>query len=344
MKLIFKNLQTLIIHKPVIFILFSVSVIASLTAVMYLYSIHASIRSSTSTYQAAYRTVQADFPSMTKSGLETSLKTLSGGNFGIEAIRAVLVRDGQTYVASYTYKSDNYSGLYFSKEDFYAGKKQIVPAKSLYDKWKDLKEVKVLGGTYEILAFSDRAYSEIPFYSLDSSCEIKGLYMTLSETLSQSRLNALRDKLTALFPTATLQLPQEPDLSLASRNLYESFSSIAVVLLALLNISYLYRYILLSRKKPYAVYRVCGCTRARGMRLYAGELFLLSTLLFLVSAAVFKVGIQPLFPCINKDALTYRLFVSDYFVLYLFFLLAVAVVFLPTILSFSAKKPVALLK
>ncbi len=342
--MLLQNLKLLITKKRSIFLLFLLSVLISILAVMYIYTIYGSIQSSTIEFDQKYKTVQIHFTEE-ENNLQPKMDKLLKIRTDIIYLGAVMTNSGETLtLASYTKKPLYYGGRYFSDQAFDYGYHEIILSAAYYETYHDQSQIELYNQDYKILSFSDRNFNEIPFHSIAEPSQIEGLLIQLNRNLSILESQSLENQLNQLFSSAIITMPLQPDIGMAAKNLYSSFISILVVFLALINISFLYQYLLLQRRKHFAVYQICGFTVFKAIKLLVGELFILSTVIFVLAGIIYRTGITKLLPYINQEALQYKLVFNDYLVLYVFFMLAIAIVFSPVIIQFCKKTPVSLLK
>lgn len=341
--LIMKNLCGFIKNK-VVFVLFSMALVISLLVVLFIYSIFASINSQGMRFQTNYQVATIDFmePAQ-KEMVSASMEELNRQRDDMAQVFFIF-QDGENMItASFTGSPYNYGGRYFSKKDLETGTALAILAASLYDEYHESGKITINNQIYDILAFSDRPFSEVPLKALPPETEIGAVQILFKNMLSQSMIKTLDKQIKSVFPNAYVALPSEPDLQSVSTNLYRSYVSLLIIILALINLSFLYRYILKKREKSYGVYRICGCSRLKGILLYYAEILILTTGIYILTCLLYHFSIQRFASLIN-NALTYSLFPIDYIILYWLYVLFVSLIFIPVIVLYNFKKPVDLIK
>ena len=338
--MLLKNFKLVITKKRSIFVLFALSIITSILAVMYIYTIFSSIQSSTLEFDQKFKTVKINFLQEEKN-LQSKIDKLLKDRTDIFYLGAVMTNSNEMFtLASYTKKALYYGGRYFNDHST----NEIILSSKYYETYHDKSQIHLYGKDYNILSYSDRNFNEIPFSSITETTQIEGLYIQLSRNLSILESQNMEKKLNALFTNSIVMMPMQPDIYLSAKNLYSSIISILVVFLALINISFLYQYLLFQRRKHFAIYQICGFTKLKVIKLLASELFILSSGVFVLAVLIYQTGIKRLLPYINDEIFQYRLGFNDFIVLYLFFIFAIAIVFFPVIINFCRKTPISLLK
>lgn len=148
--------------------------------------------------------------------------------------------------------------------------------------------VRICGSDYVIVGKrSGAGFHEVPLASLPETEPVLETAVFTDRILSERKQQRIAAALSGLFAGQTVTMPRGTDL--LSKYLGENHFRIvlALSLIALLNLSYLYRYLLRCRKNAYAVYRICGCTKLYGVCLFLAELLVLSVPVFLAAAAVY---------------------------------------------------------
>lgn len=327
-----------------VFGLFSVGMAVTLIIVMYVYGIYGSLNAQDVHTMEKYQTASIQLTAgAEKRAVAVSLQKLSQMRGDMDMIFASFSVGEDLVMASYTRTPLYYGGRYFSSGDFEAGTPLIIASASLYEAYRDKESIRIGEKDFAILAFSDRPYSEVPFNALEETIRLTDVQIVFKQMLTKAAIRVLHEQLASVFPQASVTLPTEPNMELAAQNLYNSFALLCIIFLALLNTSFLYRYVLKKRAKIYGVYRICGCSSLKGAVLNYIEVTTLSGCLYLFSAGINHFVLEGRLPLINS-ALSYRLFLLDYFVILILYMLFITLLFFPIILRFNLSKPIQLIK
>lgn len=347
--LVINNVKQFIVQQRLIFVLFMVSQLVSTLSIIFIYGIVVSQQKDEIFYNERIRTFTVEplfgFDRSQEQRLMEVLEEKKGLIRSItvhiqwendEIVRAHLIYPEKSFLPVYY-------GRYFSEEDFLRGARQIVLCERLTQGQKKVGEIFNLNNReYEIIGlFLNSGYHEIPYRSIGDHDRISTITVTLEEAPNRRAVEQWLAYLCEKFSGAAVTAPEIPDLRYTAQNFYRIVSSIIVGLLAVLNYSYLYSYILFKRQGQYAALRMCGCSIFQGAVIYLSEVLLLSISQFALSSIVFHKIISAVFPKILEH-LKYLLVWDDYLLLFALYLTTVLLIFMPVIYGFSRRKPVEL--
>ena len=315
----------------------------TLLAVVFLYNVNANINASDPSVQGQYQVATIDLTGLTKEQVGNSFDIIKYQRHDILFAFSIFQDNGNMIAATHTYTPYLYFGRYFTKQEIDSGSATAILSQSLYDEYHESSQIMISGKPYDIFTYSDRVFTEIPFNSLDENTQLVTMQIFFKNMLSLSMVEALGKQLKNAFPSSSITLPSAPDLQAVSKNLYKSYLSIFIIIVALLNLSYLYRYLLKKREKKYGVYRVCGCSTAKGFLIYYVEVLTITSILYILTSLLFHFAVERFLPLIN-ETLTYTLFFADYLIFYAAFIVLVSLIFIPVIITFNIKKPIDLFK
>ena len=128
-------------------------------------------------------------------------------------------------------------------------------------------------------------------------------------------------------------------ISFAEQYLKEGAVILGVMLISVFNLAYVYTYILDTRKREIAISRISGQTIFSAIATSYAEIFILSTLGYIIGVLIMKFLVLPLLSgrgFMFNDSID----VSQYLMLYLIFILVYSIVFLPSIINQMRKSPV----
>lgn len=159
------------------------------------------------------------------------------------------------------------------------------------DRWIEIqgKEYKVIGYHSQMIA------PYIPFESLDETTELsKAIYIFFDKPLSRPDYNELKTSFEMTFADAitfpVLEIPESENYYLYNTII---IISIMIALLAAINFSVLYKYILSKRIKTLSVFRICGCIKGRILRIFLIECMLISIPTFAITTLLYDRIILP---------------------------------------------------
>lgn len=244
--------------------------------------------------------------------------------------------------ANYIYPLDSYRfvilGNYFTEDDFVSGSKYIVI--------NNPTEETHVGGTvdidnieYVVIGINQSNgyyYNEIPFASVDDYSRITRISLQLNEIPSYEQKKEVLSLLKSLFPTSIVSEPVTVDIIVIASNMTEYLICICIILLAVLNTSYLYQYILEKRQKQFVIMRITGCSKVRYCFIALSEVLLVSGISFILCCFISDIFISHIFSEINGN-MQYTLTIHHYFSIFLFYLIIVFTVYWRVIRKFTSR-------
>lgn len=152
---------------------------------------------------------------------------------------------------------------------------------------------------YEIIGYSPACIIDVPILSLDDSVTF-GQSIDLdfgsmqSDMITKRQYEIIKDTFESNFGTAVtvpeLELPDQRTLYY-----YRTIMLVAVLIsmLAALNYSQLYSYIMDQRKRTIAIIRICGCTPNKAVCIFLLECLILTIPPYIISAFFFAKAVLP---------------------------------------------------
>ena len=218
----------------------------------------------------------------------------------ISDIFGLTVYKEETVLCEYQYTT-GYDGLvivngkYFDKQDFQKGNKYAITVYHLEDNSLKNEEVGSTitfnNETYTVIGTSAADFTVVPFSSLKDKSIITQVNIIMKNNISNDTfLSDLRE----IFGTEDINLP--PDYTF--KTYYGTVSYILifsfVVMVSVLNIAYLYSYIMNRRRRETAIFRICGCTFFRSAVQYLAEVATVSLCAYLIAVGVHFGAVMPL--------------------------------------------------
>ena len=135
----------------------------------------------------------------------------------------------------------------------------------------------------------------MPFLSLPDSSYIRHIVFNLNIPLNEKEHNELSELiLTKLDSTAIIpEFEGVNDIENTKTNNTLIVAGILLIVFSAVNYCIMYRYILEKRKKTFAIYRICGCSRGKGVLMYIIELLGTSIILFGIMVPIYHYAILP---------------------------------------------------
>lgn len=337
--IVYRNIKSFIHNAPVVFSLFTIGIFISVIALLFTSSVMVSIKEYNNRYSPMMRTVVIN-RELSVNDVDNLATDLDSNGYAIKNI-TVLIK-GEPIKAN-VYPSD-YSklfveiGSYFQGKDFSQGKKQVVSMPN--DFYVIGSTLKLFNQDYEIIGvFSVAEQHEVPYTSLPHDCTFDEIQIECTKSLTskegQNLINHLENIYDHIF------VPENPAVN--TQLLTEYGISVLIIIMALLNVLFLYLYILSIRRQEFIIFRISGCSIAKGIRIFIYEISLYATVIYLICALVYHFALSSLIGNLG-EGFTYSLDVSHYVILYVLFLLMVLIIFSPFIYRYCKSSIAALLK
>lgn len=344
--IILNNLKKFIFENKVIFMIFIISQIVSSISIIYIYAVFDAKRNQDIVYDNSLKSYTIEFLSKADESIPRVLDTIYEQHKK-DFKQAILYSDSSSIKLNYVYPPNEARftqiGSYFSKEAFESGKMQVI-VNNLQDKDYKIGDIFTINNAeYTIVGLaSNNDYNEIPFKAFTTYSEINRIVFVTDEIPNKTQSEAMTQYLYSEFNNVQVKPPVEANYFLSSENLVSYLVSILIFLLAIVNISYIYKYILQSRKKYFVVIRICGCSERYAMILYLSEVIILSTAQFALSCFITHFGVSKFFAYLNFD-LVYSMNIYKYIGLYTFYIAIVVIVFVRVISKFIRRPLFSLL-
>ncbi|MCD8095728.1 MAG: hypothetical protein LUE12_06320 [Ruminococcus sp.] len=255
---------------------------------------------------------------------------------GVDNVRITLESNDADIYAYYENSGTNISfGSYFNDDD----SNQIIIGNLTYLGGEEIgSTVTVQSVDYLVVGKMNYVdHCEVNFSSLGNSKNISEVTVILKHPPSTAKKNSIYTELSELFPNAQITVPESTDYFSDYASDSSIYVTIALVIMALVNISYLYNYLLRRRKNTYAIYQICGCTKLKGACIFLLELLILSIIPFIAALLIYRLFLENYI--INDYIYIYRLTNLGLLVISLVFLLLLFITFIPTIISYCIQTP-----
>ncbi len=251
--------------------------------------------------------------------------------------------DGSAVLCEYQYTTGDdgimiVNGNYFSKKDFESGAKQVLSVFNLDDNAakNDVigTQTKINGEEYTVIGTSVESYPVIPYASLTNSDKIRQIRLIMKYDLSTSETSHLTDDLYKNFGDIGIEKP--PAYSSKTYSSAISYISVfgIIVVIALLNIAYLYAYIMNKRCREIAILRVCGCSFAETVKRCIAEVVIISLFSYLIALLLHLTVMMPLVIAVTPTQ-QYDISTTQFILIYLIYLIMEMISFVPVLKKIS---------
>lgn len=353
MNLLWRSLKSLVIKNKLVFVLFCLCQVVSILSIIFVYGVIVARAEYNNSFDIGNRQlhIPLEMP-IGREELEQKIRLLAEDEQLHDTVEQYSVwmdagdirikADMQYVEASPLFVS---FGKYFTPEDFTSDNKVVLiceeiafgdPSYEVGDTYSVMGESYTIQGIFNSF---NTAYVEIPYTSLPSVEGIRRITITLKHPVDGDTAREYGKAIKELWDIVSVELPPASEASDVTENIFQMSGSLLIALLAAINFSALYRFLLRRRQSEYAIYRMYGCTKTKGFLLLFGELLIVGGVLFILSSLIFHFGLSWIYPYMH-EGVPYALSLKDYLVVCGLYFLNILIVFTPIIKKYSGSSPV----
>lgn len=209
------------------------------------------------------------------------------------------------------------------------------------------QKINFLDKRYEVIGVhseDDIYHYSVPFPTLPDDLTFSSVSLLTDKVITTDTYRKIKEAFTSVYGD-NVNFPEFKTADTTEQTFYASIMLISIVLsvLSAINLAILFRYIMLTRRKRLAVFRLSGCTRIKARFMYLGEAAGISVLIFIVCSIVYHYVIIPrltfAFPKI-QDVYGIKTYLYLFVIFIAVLLLAINIIFSLQV----EKQPVQMLK
>lgn len=248
----------------------------------------------------------------------TNIKMFCGDYYGETA------RDRKTSIGTYldvNDSSDTYNSIVLSSDEYFS---------------YDIGEKYIINGEYyNIIGISTDDNYYVSYKTLiKKNLPITGINIILKNEISDDKADKFASYLASVFDAEEVDVPKKEYGNEVNNYNYLMVFSGLVFALSILNFVYIYKYILDKRKKQYAIFRIYGCTKLRGILMYTTEALTISTVSYIFTSLLFVFVFIRIISMIDKFTVLALNF-NSLFIIYIVYIVVLFCVVIPTIIKAS---------
>ncbi len=162
------------------------------------------------------------------------------------------------------------------------------------DKLKVGDMVEFAGISFQAVGFHNAVNSTVLIDTVPAELPVRGVYFGTKKMITYKKLSHLVEIFTKDSPAYDTkadigEIPTAQTEKFYNLNIYVSA---LIIVLAAINFSILFSYILETRRRSYAIMRMSGCTAAQGMRIYLTEILFSAVPVFLIAAGLYHLAVK----------------------------------------------------
>lgn len=158
------------------------------------------------------------------------------------------------------------------------------------------EKVKFLDREYQVIGVDSEVGIEyiVPFSTLPDDLTFASVGLLTDKVITTDTYRKIKEAFTTVYGD-NVNFPDFKTADTTEQTFYVSIMLISVALsvLSAINLSILFRYIMLTRRKRLAIFRLSGCTRRKARIMYLGEVAGISIIIFAVCSILYNYILMP---------------------------------------------------
>lgn len=221
--------------------------------------------------------------------------------------------------------ADNIIALCTSFNDYNYTDKSIT----LYNKdFRIIGAVDIYQTDKSIINFSSLLANDIP---------VESIYIRYNEISDASDMFSKTTYLQGLFENAIIELPANRDYALEEQMENKKILQYAMIILALIGLSYLFVYMLESQKKTAEIFFMCGCSEMKFVIVSLLSVLAISFIQLIIVFVLYFAVLEKVIVSI-EPAMRFTLNAECYLRTFMTIAIETIIVFVPIVLNFLKKK------
>ena len=267
--------------------------------------------------------------------LDNSMELINGIQ-PLEAVELVTVQqetetgNKPPYRLEYIYAPlEVVTGRFFTREEFENREKKIVAGLTTNRSTLPGDQMQVLGDVYTVIGLSSDYENRLIYDpALVRALSVERIELFLKQIPAASQIEQMQQILSEQFSGLVIEPPYQPSVS-AKESATMQLLFAALFILSLLNVTFLYQYLLQARERQMQIMRICGARRWQCMVLFFTEILLLSGIAYGIAGVCSHFFMNDLLQFTTNGNYTYVLGYAQYIYVLLLYIATVFLVFFP---------------
>lgn len=348
--MIFKNFFSFIKENKAVFTVFMLTQICTVIAFLSVFNYAMKFVDEYKQLQTECRTFSVSFSDnsggsnfLNKTELDASIDKFYQKHKGIISGIEASVNNGDDVIrAKYTYSNERvFVGRSLSEQDLSSGEKLIIkPNFAFYateSKTSESDTYELFGEEYTVIGIGlDDRYT-VAYNSLNN-VPITGLSITFNSDLNNTEVSLMINEMKDTFSADGVKTPEPYSMNIYSQAIGYLLAFGIILVIAFMNIVYLYSYVMGKRRKESAVFRICGSNIIEIAKIYFVELVIISLAAYVVGLLVHLLCVMPIMMNITST-IDYFITPFEYIAIYLAYFIIELLVFVPIIIKIAKTSP-----
>lgn len=344
---LWNSLKGLVKNHLMLLVLMLMILTASLLAVFLLVSLMGGNMKAEEEYDISRRRFQISFSSeqqmeeymqdtaLLEQRLDNSMELINGIQ-PLETVELVTVQqetetgNKPPYRLEYMYAPlEVVTGRFFTREEFENREKKIVAGLTTNRSTLPGDQMQVLGDVYTVIGLSSDYENRLIYDPvLARALSVERIELFLKQIPAASQIEQMQQILSEQFSGLVIEPPYQPSVS-AKESATMQLLFAALFILSLLNVTFLYQYLLQARERQMQIMRICGARRWQCMVLFFTEILLLSGIAYGIAGVCSHFFMNDLLQFTTNGNYTYVLGYAQYIYVLLLYIATVFLVFFP---------------
>lgn len=332
--LFFVNLKTLITKMKMFFYLMFIVFFVTTISILYIFCFYKSSIVKNNNYLEKLRSYTIEY---NQSDIDVKLESFTDSNKNdIQRIYVVISNNDDLAISNYYGESPAEFKVLFGKYIDNNSKQIIIPQEDGISN-ENIGDYYYIGDEgFLIVGINNLNQYEFPYNALENKNLIQGFVIVTKDNLHGQKQKAFIEDIQNVFQTENIEVPNTENNN--SPFGIELFVIFCLVLLGIINITFIYLCLLKKRKKQQAVFYILGCRKINIYIMYIGEILFLTTVFYLICYLSSKFVLFNILNQINNYLYLFLEF-KDYLILYIIYSILIIIILLRQTIMFFNKSP-----
>lgn len=283
---IFKSIVKFISAHKILYSIFVVCLTASCLSSLYVYAVFNSSSHKNIYSNKEFRTITIDLIDDNNiNGIDNLAKHFVAE---FETNNIYIYNNNQMVKAAYLSGNSKVTfGRGFNENDQYAIKDEII-VNDILQQHEVGNYIVIDEIEYKIIGINlvNDIYNEITYNSFLNRYNITYITIELRDIPTDEQIKIIEQRIKELYPESTIAEPSKVNFLDYYADSTDYIIAVCIIVLSIINISYLYSYMLEDRKYQIYIYRLCGISNERLIQSLTSEIMFLSSLVYVISSII----------------------------------------------------------
>lgn len=226
-------------------------------------------------------------------------------------------------------------GRYFLKDEFEFYDDVIIVSKNISPEIIDGDKYVINGKEYNVVGTNYEFSHILPKSAYDTTIHNNSIITFLLERYpTDIEYNNIATLAKEIFKTDSIELPMRVEDSNSLLNNSTTIILLCLVIISIVNVAFVYRYIIEQNKKLIHIFRLVGATKIKCAIILVSVIIVLAVVSFTIGCIISALILPQIIRFINFDNFRYMLKITDYLSISILFIVVVLFTTYPVIKKF----------